>query len=115
MSKLIIEGSQMQCTLGTKPSKIVVTSQSFVKLKDKLIATEEDKQAISNIQTFGNCKRSLYQPVCVPIQIKWEQTTEKDSINGMRKLTINSTCKCTQGGEISFIDTSDNSFVDSTL
>jgi len=113
MSKLIIDGSQLQCTLGSKPSKIAVSSQSFVKLKDKLVATEEDKQANSNIQPFGNCKRSSHQPACVPIPIKWEQTTERDSINGMKKLTISSTCKCSQGGEISFIDTSDNNFAES--
>lgn len=113
MSKLIIDGSQMQCTLGTKPSKITVTSQAFVKLKNKLIATEEDKQANYNIEPFANCKRSSHQPACIPMLIKWKQTTQKDLINGMKKLTIDSNCKCSQGGEISFIDTSDNSFVDS--
>lgn len=113
MSKLIIDSSQMQCTLGTKPSKITVTSQSFVKLKDKLIATEKDNQTNSNIPSFGNCKRSSRKPACIPMPTNWEQTTQKDSINEMKKLTIDSTCKCSQGGIISFIDTSDNSFLHS--
>lgn len=113
MTKLIIDGSQMQCTLGISPDKIEVTSQSFAKIKDKLIATDQDINSITNIPSFKSCKRSRNQPACIPQPLKWENVSELDSINGMKKLTINSTCQCQYGGKISFIDTADNSFVDS--
>ncbi|WP_254919370.1 PAAR-like protein [Prevotella jejuni] len=43
----------------------------------------------------------------------WQQTTQKDSINGMKKLTEQSFCMCAKGGRISFVDTGSNSFVES--
>jgi len=56
-----------------------------------------------------------HQPACVPSITKWEKTTEKDSINGMKKLTINSTCKCSQGAQLSFIYSSENYFATSKI
>lgn len=112
MPILVTEGSQMQCSLGTAPSKIKVTSQSFKKIDDELIATQGDKEGMSNIPSFSNCKRAWYRPACKPNPIQWEGVAEKQALEGQKKLTKDSTCQCSFGGTISFVDTGTNNFVD---
>jgi hypothetical protein len=111
MPKLITATAQMQCTLGAQPAKLTVTSQTFIKISDGLVATEDDKTPMSNIPSFGNCK--IYpHPPCVPSPQPWQQTTQKDSINGKKKLTEDSFCMCAKGGKISFVNTGKNTFVE---
>jgi len=112
MAILVTDNAQMQCSLGTAPSKIKVSSQNFKKINDTLIATEGDKEGISNVPSFGKCKRSWYRPTCKPNPIKWEGVAQKQALNGQKKLTKESTCQCSFGGTIEFIDTGSNSFVD---
>lgn len=113
MSKTAVNKSKIQCTLGSSIQNIQVTSQDFLKVENELIATEADKEAILNIPSFGNCKRAWYNPKCIPSPIKWTQLSEHNTIEGLQTLTVNSICKCNQGGEISFIDTANNIHVDS--
>ena len=96
----------MCCTLGTGQTKLTVLSQSFRSISGALVATEEDKIGLNNIPSSPN-------PPCIPQPQGWQQTTQKDSINGMKKLTEQSFCMCAKGGRISFIDTGSNSFVES--
>ena len=112
MAKIVTEKAQMQCTLGQKPAQLAVTSQTFVKIVDALVATEKDKSPMSNIPSFGNCKCNWTQPPCVPAPQEWQQTTQKDNIKGMKKLIKDSFCMCSKGGKISFIDTGKNTFAD---
>lgn len=112
MPILITEGSQMKCSLGTKPSPIKVTSQSFKTINNALIATEGDKEGMTNVPSFGNCKRNIFFPPCTPKPIKWEQVAQMQSLEGQKKLTEDSFCMCSQGGKIEFIDTGSNTFVD---
>lgn len=112
MPILVTDNSQIQCSLGTTTAIIKVTSQSFKKINDSLIATEGDKEGITNIPSFGGCRRAWYRPSCKPNPIKWEGVAEKQALDGQKKLTKNSTCQCSFGGTISFIDTGANSFVD---
>jgi len=112
MPILVTEGAQMQCSLGTTLSKIKVTSQSFKKINDSLIVTEGDKEGMTNIPSFGNCKRVWYRPICKPNPLQWEGVAEKQALDGQKKLTKDSTCQCSFGGTISFVDTGENSFVD---
>lgn len=99
MAQKLTEKAILFCDKGTKPSQLKVTSQTFSKAEDKLIATEQDKQPEINIQNFGIC--AVTKSKCSPTVIKWDKTTEKDSINNYKILTEDSTCRCTIGGKIS--------------
>lgn len=104
MSQIITETAELQCDKGTVTSALAVTSQNFSRAENKLIATEQDKQAYTNIKPFGKCKlkpsSSGYRP-CVPAPIAWRKTTEKDTVNGYKILLENSVCPCSTGGTIS--------------
>ena len=113
MVKLVVNNSQTQCSQGTDISAINISSQNIVAIAGEFVATEEDKIGVGNIPSFGVCKCSSPNPPCIPQPQGWQQTTQKDSINGMKKLTEQSFCMCAKGGRISFIDTGSNSFVES--
>ena len=113
MVKIVTNGALMCCTLGTEQAKLTVLSQSFRSISGELVATEEDKSGLDNISSFGVCKCSSPNPPCIPQPQGWQQTTQKDCINGMKKLTEQSFCTCAKGGRISFVDTGSNSFVES--
>jgi hypothetical protein len=97
--QLITETALLQCDKGAITTKLAVTSQNFSLAESKLIATEQDKQANVNIQSFSIC--SITKKTCIPAPTIWQQTTEKDTINGFKILTENSFCKCSLGGKIS--------------
>ena len=103
MPQIITNTAELSCNQGKATSKLNVTSQDFVTIEDKAIATEEDKQVNTNILSFKQCKlkpsSSGYLP-CVPAPIKWEDTAKKDSINEQKILTENSYCMCSIGGKI---------------
>ena len=111
MPQIITDTAELSCDQGTATSKLNVTSQDFVTIEGKAMATEEDKQANSNIQPFKQCKLKPssggYLP-CVPAPIKWEDTAEKDSINGQKILTESSYCMCSVGGKITVKDKGHN-------
>ena len=113
MVKIVTNGALMCCTLGTEQAKLTVLSQSFRSISGELVATEEDKSGLDNISSFGVCKCSSPNSPCLPQPQGWQQTTKKDSINGMKKLTEQSFCMYAKGGRISFIDTRSNFFVES--
>ena len=108
---IITNTAELSCNQGTAKSKLTVTSQDFVTIEDKPVATEGDKQANVNIMPFGQCKLKPttggYLP-CMPIPTKWEQTAEKDTINDLKILTEKSTCQCAVGGKISVTDKGHN-------
>ena len=85
MPQIITNTAELSCNQGTATSKLNVTSQDFVTIEGKAMATEEDKQANSNIQPFKQCKLKPssggYLP-CVPAPIQWEDAAEKDTIMG---------------------------------
>ena len=85
MPQIITDTAELSCDQGTATSKLNVTSQDFVTIEGKAMATEEDKQANSNIQPFKQCKLKPssggYLP-CVPAPIQWEDAAEKDTIMG---------------------------------
>ena len=102
MPQKLTETALLLCDKGAKPSQLKVTSQTFSKANGKLIATEQDKQAETNIPNFGVC--AITHSKCTPAILKWDKTTEKDSINNFKILTEESTCQCTIGGKISIKD-----------
>ena len=52
MPQIITDTAELSCNQGTATSNLTVTSQDFVTIEGKAMATEEDKQANSNIQPF---------------------------------------------------------------
>ena len=79
MPQKLTETALLLCNKGATPSQLKVTSQTFSKAEDKLVATEQDKQSESNIPSFGVCTNTKSK--CTPAIIKWNKTTEKDTIN----------------------------------
>ena len=99
MPQKLTEKALLLCDKGSKPSQLKVSSQTFSKVEDKLIATEQDKQPETNIPNFGVC--AITKSKCTPAITKWDKTTEKDTINNYKILTEESTCNCSVGGKIS--------------
>ena len=115
MPQIITNTAELSCNQGTATSKLNVTSQDFVTIEGKAMATEEDKQANVNIMPFGQCKlkptTSGYLP-CMPAPIKWENTSFS-TIDGKKELNSASCIQCAIGGKITFTDTGGNDFVSS--
>ncbi len=101
MPNIITETAQLQCDKGSTPARLKVSSQNFSFAGNKLVATENDKVANSNIMPFGVC--SITKAACMPTVLKWENTAKKDTINDLKVLLETSTCKCTIGGNIKVI------------
>lgn len=98
MPEKLTEKAILLCNKGAKPSKLIVTSQNFCMIENKLIATEKDKEAESNIQNFGSC--AITKGKCVPSVLKWDNPAEINNINNYKILTDSSICQCTVGGKI---------------
>ncbi len=99
MPQKLTEKAMLVCDKGAAPGMLSVTSQTFSKANDLLIATEQDKQAMVNIPSFGVC--AITKATCVPAAIAWQKTTQKDEINNFKILTEDSSCPCSVGGKIS--------------
>lgn len=103
MPQKITDTAQLSCNQGTAASNLSVNSQNFSTADGKHIVTEQDKQANTNIKSFGQCKLKPtlggYLP-CIPAPMVWQKTTEKDTINTYKILTEDSFCLCTTGGKI---------------
>ena len=114
MAKIIVDGARMRCTLGATEARIGITSHTFVKVGGALVATETDKEPMVNIPTFGTCKCGWPNSPCIPQPQRWQQTAQSSGVNGAMKLTDAFFCLCAKGGRISFYDTGDNAFVESS-
>jgi hypothetical protein len=55
MPKAVVNGAMLQCTCGTAPAALIVTSQSAVKIGGQLAATTMDNAFTANIPPFGPC------------------------------------------------------------
>lgn len=53
MPQKITDTAQLSCNQGTMPSTLSVVSQNFSTAEGKYIATEQNKQANTNIKPFG--------------------------------------------------------------
>lgn len=55
MAKAVVNGAMLQCTCGSAPSVLAVTSQQQVKIGNQLAATIMDNAFTANIPPFGPC------------------------------------------------------------
>lgn len=109
MALITTDTATMQCDKGAAPAKLAVTSQQFVRADGKLVATQADCAPLVNIPSFGVC--SVTQKSCVPATQPWSEPRSKDTVNGAKKLTDASTCRCSIGGTIRFLDSGHSGFV----
>jgi len=98
----LVEGGQLECTLGTAPGEMVVTSQQKLTIKKKLKATSEDK--IPKPPFFGSCKCATPNPPCSPVLQEWKQTSKKSRMGSKTFVMKNSKIECSKGGMITVKD-----------
>src|SRR5688572_30617129 len=80
MAIQVVLGAQLQCSFGTAPSSLAVTSQTTILSSGKPCATIQDFNPVANIPPFGNCTspsnpaviaaQGAPQP-CVPVTTPW--------------------------------------------
>ncbi|CAM3510864.1 DUF4280 domain-containing protein [Zobellia roscoffensis] len=102
----VVEGGMLECTLGTAPGEILVTSQQKVKIKKKLKATNNDKTLKPPF--FGSCTCSSPNPPCSPIFEDWQMTSKKSKMGDKRFVMMDSKIQCGKGGLVTVKDTGQN-------
>jgi hypothetical protein len=55
MPVAVVMGATLQCSCGSAPGKLVVTSQLLAKMDNQLAATIMDHAPTANIPPFGTC------------------------------------------------------------
>ncbi|MCF6350368.1 MAG: DUF4280 domain-containing protein [Flavobacteriaceae bacterium] len=107
MSKKIyvLDGALLECNMGYKPAKLLVTENKKVKIQGKFKATDADIQVP---QTFGKCKlkptNSGHLP-CVPGLQKWTNTSTKVTLGKSKKFLFDcSQTMCSTGGLVKIKD-----------
>jgi len=91
----VCQHATLECTCGSKPGNLLVTSQNNEYSDEMLDATEEDKTTTG----FGKC--SITDNGCTPDLTKWEGISKGSTINGKKCLVSLSTIKCKKGGLVS--------------
>jgi hypothetical protein len=116
MALQVVQGALMQCSFGTAPASLAVTSQQQVMSGSMLAATIMDFAPMSNIPTFGMCS-SLSNPQvasatsaalgvltpqpCVPATAApWVPGCPTVLIANQPALNDSSQCMCSYGGVI---------------
>ena len=99
----VVEGAMLECTLGTVPGEMVVTSQQKVKIKNKLKVTSEDK--MPKPPFFGSCTCSSPNPPCSPVFQEWKMTSDKARMGNKQFVIADSKIQCGKGGTVTIKDT----------
>ena len=100
----------MQCTCGSAPQTLVVTSQMQVKIGNKLAATVMDNAPTTNIPPFGTCSvltaaASGTPTPCVPAPAgPWQPgSTSIVKIGNLKGLISTDKLMCSVPGTISIV------------
>jgi len=94
----------LQCSCGTIPTLLTVTSNSKIRNREGLFATHKDNMGGVNIVSFGLCAVNV---VCIiaGIKMNWINTVPKITIMGNKPLLDNmSKLICPKGGIISCLN-----------
>lgn len=100
--KYVVDGAQLECTLGTAPGKLTVMSQQLLTIQGKLKATNKDK--LLEPTFFGNCTCKSPNPPCSPAFMDWQIPGKKTAMGKKSFLMNDSSIQCTQGGTITVKD-----------
>jgi hypothetical protein len=67
LSKYVVRGAMVKCTLGTCPDVLNMPFSHGVFLKDKPQLNVADSVSGANIKCFGACAKSSPPPPCTPV------------------------------------------------
>jgi len=100
MAEYLKNNAVLQCSCGSIPTLLTVTSNSKIKNKDGLFATHNDNTGGINIKPFGACAISK---VCMitGVKMNWIATVPKVTVMGYKPLLDTSKLICPTGGIIS--------------
>lgn len=119
MAVIVTAGASLQCTMGTAPAALTVTSQGSVLAEGKPVATVQDATPQVNISPCGLCTSMMNPQVaaatsaalgvltpqpCLPSTGAWIPSQTTVLAEGKPALTKEATCKCAYMGDISIID-----------
>lgn len=118
---VVIDGAQLECQYGTRPSALVVTSIDTITIYGRRVATIDDCIVGKNINSsgFGHCKKIIDPTtsdgygVCNPVTLptSWTQSDEV-KLAGIPILASDAKLKCTaQDGTITVSDSSQTSVI----
>lgn len=110
----VVDGALLNCSFGTAPTVLKVTSNPFVKIGGRLVATILDMNGMTNIPSFVGClspenpmfvaavvTAGLAAPPCMPsILAPWAMPSVINTINGIPVLLQTATCFCKMAGVI---------------
>lgn len=113
MGFLAVTGAQCQCSFGTAPCNLQVTSQTQYLVEGKPVATIQDMQPNTNLQPFGMCTSLANpavaaataaalgvltpQPCTMAPAGPWVSTNSKFMASGIPCLTNEATLTCGLG------------------
>jgi hypothetical protein len=125
MRKLVVHGAQLKCSYGTLPGVLWVSAANSVDGDRQCAATVNDYFPSTNVITFGQCTTlgnpsvaamtaaAMGTPTpapCVPvITAPWTPGAPAVTINHVKVLTDDSTCRCAWNGEIGITDAGEGS------
>lgn len=98
MSAFVVDGTKLQCTMGTEPAELKVSARRSTSIGGKSVATAQDCIPYINIGCFGKCK-AIHQGLkpCTPAGT-WENTNKKLEVDDAQALTEKSRMVCVCGG-----------------
>lgn len=115
MAMPVVTGASLQCTMGTAPGQLIVTSQTKVMMAGALAATIQDMAPITNVAPCGLCT-SMANPTvasataaalgvltpmpCVPSTVSPWMCMGTPMIGGIPALSQDGTLQCAYGGTI---------------
>lgn len=117
MPKAVSMGAQLQCTMGTTPTSLIVLPINKATSTFMPVATVNDMISIVNIPTFGMCQSPSNPTVaaataaalgvltpmpCIPVVAgPWSPGSANTTLCGAKALTEDSKCTCSWAGSIS--------------
>ena len=97
----VCNGATLECSCGTSPKSLIVTSQSNYITEDNLVATKDDNIPLLNVGDFGACRCNDNKPCKNFISLgSWNGVSPNNTINGKNILLNTCTISCGAGGTI---------------
>lgn len=95
--KYVVDGAQLECSLGVSSSNLVVLPDRIEKLTGKRMANITDCKP-TNIPPFGACKISSPPKPCTPLCLVWLGGRFDHKVQGADALLDSSKVACIAGG-----------------
>lgn len=118
MATAVVSGASVQCSCGTAPGQLLVTSQSTVLAGGMCVATVADVAPMTNVTPCGMCTTTANPQVaaataaamgvltpapCTPVPAGSWVCTGTPLAGGMAALSTDATLTCSYGGSIRIV------------